>query len=108
MRSSSWRATGSNARASASAKLRRAVAAGEYDPQQLRKVFLNLLIKPSGVASEQRRRIAYTLRLRRRRARPPETTGDRGELVIKRHRSRRGNVRRNQKTPVRGLLHDQA
>jgi signal transduction histidine kinase len=56
---------------------------GEYDPQQLRKVFLNLLINaveasPQNSGVELRTRYVSVAA-----ARPPaETNGDRGELVI--------------------------
>jgi signal transduction histidine kinase len=55
---------------------------GEYDPQQLRKVFLNLLIN-AVEASPQNSGVELRTRYVSAAARPPaETNGDRGELVI--------------------------
>jgi len=55
---------------------------GDYDPQQLRKVFLNLLIN-AVEASPQNSGVELRTRYVSAAARPPaETNGDRGELVI--------------------------
>jgi len=56
---------------------------GEYDPQQLRKVFLNLLINAVEASSQNSGVELRTRYVSEAAARPPaETNGDHGELVI--------------------------